>query len=42
MNDRSQRIYISRCLHNDTERLEKLFELYTKMVGGKSARGKAA
>jgi hypothetical protein len=27
-----ERIYIGRCFRNDTERLEKLFELYTKMV----------
>lgn len=37
-----ERIYIGRRFRNDTERLEKLFELYTKMTGGKSARGKAA
>ena len=31
-----ERIYIGRRFRNDTERLEKLFELYTKMtaVGG--------
>lgn len=28
-----ERIYIGRRFKNDTERLEKLFELYTKMVG---------
>jgi hypothetical protein len=28
-----ERIYIGRRFRNDTERLEKLFELYTKMVG---------
>jgi hypothetical protein len=33
-----ERIYIGRRFKNDTERLEKLFELYTKMTG----RGKAA
>lgn len=29
-----ERIYIGRRFRNDTERLEKLFELYTKMVAG--------
>lgn len=29
-----ERIYIGRRFKNDTERLEKLFELYTKMTGG--------
>ena len=29
-----ERIYIGRRFRNDTERLEKLFELYTKMIGG--------
>jgi hypothetical protein len=33
-----ERIYIGRRFRNDTERLEKLFELYTKMT----AKGKAA
>lgn len=28
-----ERIYIGRCFKNDTERLEKLFEFYTKMTG---------
>ena len=28
-----ERIYIGRRFQNDTERLEKLFELYTKMTG---------
>ena len=28
-----ERIYIGRRFKNDTERLEKLFELYTQMVG---------
>jgi hypothetical protein len=32
-----ERIYIGRRFKNDTERLEKLFELYTKMTGGESA-----
>jgi hypothetical protein len=30
-----ERIYIGRLFKNDTERLEKLFELYTKMTGKK-------
>ena len=39
------RIYIGRRFKNDTERLEKLFELYTKMttpqaLPKKSAKGK--
>lgn len=29
-----ERIYIGRRFRNDTERLEKLFELYTKMLPG--------
>ena len=36
-----ERIYIGRRFRNDTERLEKLFELYTKMVGSKDAQAKA-
>ena len=32
-----ERIYIGRRFKNDTERLEKLFELYTKMTGAKVA-----
>jgi hypothetical protein len=32
-----ERIYIGRRFRNDTERLEKLFELYTKMTAVKSA-----
>ncbi|MDE2172079.1 MAG: lactate dehydrogenase, partial [Sphingomonadales bacterium] len=32
-----ERIYIGRRFKNDTERLEKLFDLYTKMTGGKAA-----
>lgn len=39
-----ERIYIGRRFHNDTERLEKLFELYTKMTaadGPKRKRGSA-
>jgi hypothetical protein len=30
-----ERIYVGRRFRNDTERLEKLFELYTKMTSGK-------
>jgi hypothetical protein len=41
-----ERIYIGRRFKNDTERLEKLFELYTKMTGAKASantfKGKAA
>ena len=41
-----ERIYIGRRFKNDTERLEKLFELYTKMTGNgagdqKGGRGRA-
>lgn len=38
-----ERIYIGRRFKNDTERLEKLFELYTKMTDDKAKpkRGKA-
>lgn len=32
-----ERIYIGRRFRNDTERLEKLFELYTKMTSGERA-----
>jgi hypothetical protein len=32
-----ERIYIGRCFRNDTERLEKLFELYTKMAAEQPA-----
>ncbi len=32
-----ERIYVGRRFRNDTERLEKLFELYTKMTGKKAA-----
>jgi hypothetical protein len=37
-----ERIYIGRRFRNDTERLEKLFELYTKTIGsqGTTKRGK--
>ncbi len=36
-----ERIYIGRRFRNDTERLEKLFEMYTKMTEGKAATAKA-
>ena len=32
-----ERIYIGRRFRNDTERLEKLFELYTRMTSAKAA-----
>ena len=35
-----ERIYIGRRFKNDTERLEKLFELYTKMTEGQTAMKK--
>ena len=36
-----ERIYIGRRFKNDTERLEKLFDLYTKMTASAaSAKGK--
>jgi MmeI, DNA-methyltransferase domain/MmeI, target recognition domain/MmeI, helicase spacer domain/MmeI, C-terminal domain/MmeI, N-terminal domain len=35
-----ERIYIGRRFKNDTERLEKLFELYTKMTASAGAAGK--
>jgi hypothetical protein len=35
-----ERIYIGRRFKNDTERLEKLFELYTKMTTGQTAQKK--
>jgi len=37
-----ERIYIGRRFKNDTERLEKLFELYTKMTAHAPAAKKAA
>lgn len=40
-NEVLERIYIGRRFRNDTERLEKLFELYTKMTA-KNGHGKAA
>jgi hypothetical protein len=35
-----ERIYIGRRFRNDTERLEKLFELYTKMIAGQGTTKK--
>jgi hypothetical protein len=35
-----ERIYIGRRFKNDTERLEKLFDLYTKMSVGQGTAGK--
>ena len=35
-----ERIYIGRRFRNDTERLEKLFELYTKMTAIAAPKGK--
>lgn len=39
-----ERIYIGRRFKNDTERLEKLFELYTKMIAisGKTSKARKA
>jgi hypothetical protein len=37
-----ERIYIGRRFKNDTERLEKLFDLYTKMTAPGSAGKKKA
>ena len=31
-----ERIYIGRRFRNDTERLEKLFEMYTEMAGDRT------
>jgi hypothetical protein len=36
-----ERIYIGRRFKNDTERLEKLFELYTKMTGSVATKPKS-
>jgi hypothetical protein len=36
-----ERIYIGRRFRNDTERLEKLFDLYTKMTANKAPAKKA-
>ena len=33
-----ERIYIGRRFKNDTERLEKLFEMYTRMTAGETAK----
>jgi hypothetical protein len=35
-----ERIYIGRRFKNDTERLEKLFDLYTKMTADRAAEPK--
>jgi hypothetical protein len=37
-----ERIYIGRRFKNDTERLEKLFEMYTKMTAQQPAPKKSA
>ena len=37
-----ERIYIGRRFRNDTERLEKLFDLYTKMTANVAPKGGAA
>jgi hypothetical protein len=37
-----ERIYIGRRFRNDTERLEKLFELYTKMTAAEGPSAKPA
>ncbi|MEG4837298.1 type IIL restriction-modification enzyme MmeI [Microcoleus sp. B9-D4] len=37
-----ERIYIGRRFKNDTERLEKLFELYTKMTSQQASSKKSA
>ena len=37
-----ERIYIGRTFRNDTERLEKLFDLYTKMTSDAPKRKGAA
>lgn len=36
-----ERIYIGRRFKNDTERLEKLFEMYSKMTKAEEAKGAA-
>ena len=36
-----ERIYIGRRFRNDTERLEKLFDLYTKMTANAASKGKS-
>jgi hypothetical protein len=35
---RAERIYIGRRFKNDTERLEKLFKLYTQMTAGQAPK----
>lgn len=37
-----ERIYIGRLFRNDTERLEKLFEMYTKMTARQGEKSKGA
>ncbi len=37
-----ERIYIGRRFKNDTERLEKLFDMYTKMTAAQGAKGPVA
>ena len=37
-----ERIYIGRRFKNDTERLEKLFDLYTKMTSAQAPTGEAS
>ena len=37
-NETLERIYIGRRFKNDTERLEKLFELYTQMTAGQAPK----
>ena len=37
-NEGLERIYIGRRFKNDSERLEKLFELYTKMTAAAKAK----
>ena len=37
-----ERIYIGRRFRNDTERLEKLFDLYTRMTADAAPKGKVA
>jgi hypothetical protein len=36
-----ERIYIGRRFRNDTERLEKLFDMYTKMTANAAPKGNA-
>jgi len=37
-NEVLERIYIGRRFRNDTERLEKLFDMYTKMIAGPATK----